>query len=118
MNRSQRRASQRKRGAQPGHKGHTCAMLDENEVDRLVDCKPDAVCECGGLVELADSPQRHQVFEVPPIWAQVDEYRLYSGRCTGCGKPLFWACCPRACPSVSWGRARRRWSASWARGTT
>jgi transposase len=87
MNRAQRRASDRKRGAQPGHKGHTRAMLDEGEVDRVVDCKPQAVCECGGHVEVAAAPQRHQVFEVPPMRAQVDEYRLYSGRCAGCGKP-------------------------------
>ena len=91
MNRVQRRASERKRGAQPGHKGHSRAMLDESEVDRLVDCKPEAVCDCGGQVELAGSPQRHQVFEVPPMRAQVDEYRLYSGRCAGCGKPH--TCC-------------------------
>jgi transposase len=87
MNRAQRRASDRKRGAQPGHKGHTRAMLDEDEVDRVVDCKPQAVCECGGQVEVVDVPHRHQVFEVPPMRAQVDEYRLYSGRCAGCGKP-------------------------------
>ena len=86
-NRAQRRASERKRGAQPGHQGHSRAMLDENEVDRLVDCKPEAVCECGGQVELDGPPQRHQVFEVPTLRAQVDEYRLYSGRCAGCGKP-------------------------------
>ena len=36
MSRAQRRASERKRGAQPGHKGHTRALLDESEVDRLV----------------------------------------------------------------------------------
>ena len=87
LNRVQRRASDRKRGAQPGHKGHSRAMLDESEVDRLVDCKPEAVCDCGGQVELSGQPQRHQVFEVPPMRAQVDEYRLYSGRCAGCGKP-------------------------------
>lgn len=86
LNRSQRRASQRKRGAQPGHKGHTRAMLDESDVDRVVDCTPEATCECGGHVELAAGPQRHQVFEVPPMRAQVDEYRLHSGRCAGCGK--------------------------------
>ena len=86
LNRVQRRTSDRKRGAQPGHKGHSRAMLDESEVDRLVDCKPEAVCDCGGQVELVGSPQRHQVFEVPPMRAQVDEYRLYSGRCAGCGK--------------------------------
>ena len=86
LNRAQRRASNRKRGAQPGHKGHSRAMLDEDEVDRLVDCKPEAVCECGGQVELDERPRRHQVFDVPPLRAQVDEYRLYSGRCAGCGK--------------------------------
>ena len=86
MNRAQRRTSERKRGAQPGHKGHARALLDEREVDRLVDCKPEAVCECGRPVQLLDSPQRHQVFEVPPLRAHVDEYRLYSGHCVGCGK--------------------------------
>ena len=85
-NRAQRRASTRKRGAQPGHKGHTRAMLDESDVDQLVDCKPEPVCECG-LVELGARAQRHQVFEVPTMRAQVSEYRLYSGRCAGWGKP-------------------------------
>jgi len=87
LNRAQRRASGRKRGAQPGHKGHSRAMLDEGQVDRLVDCRPEAVCQCGGRVEVTGQPQRHQVFEVPPMRAQVDEYRLYSGRCAGCGMP-------------------------------
>ena len=118
MNRAQRRASERKRGAQPGHKGHTRALLDEDEVDRLVDCKPDAVCECGGQVELADQPQRHQVFEVPPLRAQVDEYRLYSGRCKGCGKLHAGVLPGGACPRANSGRARCPWSACWARGTT
>ena len=87
LNRAERRASQRKRGAQPGHKGHARAILDESEVDRLVDCKPEPVCECGGSIESdGQRPRRHQVFEMPPMRAQVDEYRLYSGRCAGCGK--------------------------------
>jgi transposase len=68
-NRAQRRASSRKRGAQPGHKGHSRAMLEESEVDRLVDCKPEPVCECGSAVELDSAPRRHQVFEVPPMRA-------------------------------------------------
>jgi hypothetical protein len=29
---------------------------------------------------------RHQVFDVPQVNARVDEYRLYSGVCAGCGK--------------------------------
>ena len=86
-NRAQRRASQRKRGAQPGHKGHSRAMLDETELDSIVDCKPEPVCACGAAVVVAaDEPQRHQVFDIPPLRARVDEYRLYSGRCQGCGR--------------------------------
>lgn len=87
-NRATRRASQRKRGAQPGHKGHSRALLEESEVDSIVDCKPEPVCECGGTVQVAaEPPQRHQVFDVPPMRARVDEYRLFGGRCRGCRKP-------------------------------
>ena len=85
-NRAQRRASERARGAQKGHKGSCRALLDESKVDQIVDCPPPSVCECGARV-LADSePLRHQVFDVPPVRAQVSEYRLLSGCCTGCGK--------------------------------
>jgi transposase len=86
-NRATRRASQRKRGGQPGHKGHSRALLDESEVDSIVECKPEPVCECGSTVQVAGEPQRHQVFDVPPMRARVDEYRLFGGRCRGCGKP-------------------------------
>jgi transposase len=45
------------------------------------------MCECGAAVAVdAADPRRHQVFEVPPLKARVDEYRLYTGRCQGCGK--------------------------------
>jgi transposase len=86
-NRAQRRAGLRKRGAQPGHKGSSRAMLDEGEVDRIVECPPVPVCECGAPVHaVAEEPLRHQVFDVPPVQAQVHEYRRYAGRCSGCGK--------------------------------
>ena len=86
-NRAQRRASERKRGAQKGHKGSFRALLDASQVDNIFDCKPVEVCDCGAPVQvLADEPVRHQVFDVPPVKAQVDEYRRYSGRCLGCGK--------------------------------
>jgi transposase len=86
-NRAQRRASGRTRGAQKGHKGTSRALLDESQVDHIVECQPTAVCDCGGEVAvLDDAPIRHQVFDVPPVKAQVDEYRRYAGRCLGCGK--------------------------------
>ena len=86
-NRAQRRASERKRGAQKGHKGSYRALLDESQVDNVFDCKPVEVCDCGAaVVVLDDEPVRHQVFDVPPVKPQVDEYRRYCGRCLGCGK--------------------------------
>ena len=86
-NRAQRRASGRKRGAQFGHKGTSRAMVDESQVDQFIDCPPASVCECGGTVVVSSAaPQRHQVFDVPMVRAHVDEYRLYGGRCQGCGK--------------------------------
>jgi hypothetical protein len=54
-------------------------MLNEREVESIVDCHPYAVCECGGQVEVRGEPRRHQVFEVPPMRAQVDEYRPLRG---------------------------------------
>jgi transposase len=85
--RMQRKASARKRGAQPGHKGSNRALLEQTQVDQIIDCKPVDICQCGAAVAaLADEPVRHQVFDVPPIKAQVHEYRRYAGRCTGCGK--------------------------------
>lgn len=86
-NRAQRRASQRKRGAQAGHKGSYRALLDESQVDQIIDCRLAEICECGAAVEaVADEPIRHQVFDVPPVKAQVHEYRRHAGRCAGCGK--------------------------------
>ncbi len=49
-NRARRRASLRQRGAQPGHKGSCRAALDESQVDRVIDCQPVDVCECGAPV--------------------------------------------------------------------
>ena len=86
-NRAQRRASGRKRGAQVGHKGSYRALLDQAQVDDVVDCAPDELCECGApVLLLGDEPIRHQVFDVPPVKAHVVEYRRYAGRCMACGK--------------------------------
>lgn len=83
-NRAQRRASQRKRGAQKGHPGSYRALLPQGEVDAVHDCAPVEVCDCGGAVAVQGKPLRHQVFDIPPVQAEVQEYRLYSGVCTQC----------------------------------
>jgi transposase len=86
-NRAQRRASQRKRGAQKGHPGSFRALLPEAQVNGVYDCLPASACECGAPVAAQGKPLRHQVFDIPPAVVDVQEYRLYSGVCTGCGKP-------------------------------
>jgi transposase len=86
-NRAQRRASERKRGAQKGHPGSFRALLPESDVDSIHDCLPPPLCECGSVVVQGGEPFRHQVTDVPPIKPRVDEYRLYSGVCSGCRKP-------------------------------
>ena len=86
-NRTQRRASARKRGAQKGHPGAFRELLPAAEVDAVHECAPPPVCECGGAVAARGKPLRHQVFDVPPVVRpQVQEYRLYSGVCIVCGR--------------------------------
>jgi transposase len=85
-NRAQRRASQRKRGAQKGHPGTFRELVPEAEVTAIQDCTPTAVCECGGAVNGQGKPLRHQVFDIPPVQPEVQEYRLYSGVCAQCGR--------------------------------
>lgn len=86
MNRAQRRASERKRGAQKGHPGAWREMVPDDQIKQVHECPPPTHCECGGEVAQRGKPWRHQVFDIPPIQAEVQEYRLYSGRCAGCGK--------------------------------
>jgi transposase len=86
-NRAQRRASLRKRGAQKGHPGSFRALLPEPQVSGVHDCHPAPLCECGAEVAAQGKPLRHQVFDIPPAAVDVQEYRLYSGVCRGCGKP-------------------------------
>jgi transposase len=86
-NRAQRRASQRKRGAQKGHPGVYRELLPVADVDAVHDCAPAELCACGGAVNVQGKPVRHQVFDIPPVVApEVQEYRLYSGVCAQCGK--------------------------------
>jgi transposase len=80
----------RRRGGQPGHPGHHRLLLGEERVDRLVIVTPDACRGCGGALPAEpgiDDPadERVQVVELPPVRAEVTEYRLAARRCRGCG---------------------------------
>jgi transposase len=80
----------RRRGGQPGHPGHHRLLLDEERVDRLTVVTPAACRGCGGALPSAasaDDPvdERVQVVELPPVRAEVTEYRLAARRCRSCG---------------------------------
>jgi transposase len=82
----QRAKSGRKRGAQPGHKGTTRKLVPIEQVKESHDVKPDVYCRCGhALVGEDPEPYRHQVTEIPPVVAEVTEYRLHTLTCSECG---------------------------------
>ena len=82
----QRAKSGRKRGAQPGHEGTTRKLVSVERVKEVHDVKPDVCRHCGHeLVGEDPEPYRHQVTEIPPVVAEVTEYRLHTLTCSECG---------------------------------
>lgn len=82
----QREPQGRKRGGQPGHQGNTRGLLPADEVDHLVELRPEACAGCGRRLRGNDPhPERHQVSEVPRVRAEVTEYCRHTLRCRGCG---------------------------------
>lgn len=85
--RRKKKRSGRKRGAQPGHKGHFRALEPEAAVDDVQRFKPPQRCACGGAIVLEAAPhRRHQVFDLPPVRYRVTEYQEWAGQCACCGR--------------------------------
>lgn len=77
----------RKRGGQPGHKGHGRKLKPPEEVTRFVISKASECEQCGTLL-LGEDPQpnRHQVCELPPIEPEIIEYQAHALTCLCCGQ--------------------------------
>ena len=80
----------RRRGGQPGHPGHHRALLPEERIDRRVLVRPSACRGCGAALAAEAGPcdpaeERVQVVELPPVRAEVTEYRLAARQCGSCG---------------------------------
>ena len=78
--------SKLKRGGQKGHARHSRKLVPPEQCTEIFDHHPDACRRCGGeLVADTQPPQRHQVWEIPPIEPLIYEHRLHRGNCLCCG---------------------------------
>lgn len=76
----------RKQGGQKGHKRHLRELVPSDQCATVTPCHPEGCRRCGGdLQPDSADPQRHQVWDLPPIEPVVDEYQLFRGHCPCCG---------------------------------
>ena len=76
----------RRPGGQPGHEGHHRELLPVEKVDKVVSVKPCACWRCGRKIDGDDlQPERHQVWEIPPVQPYVEEFQLHGFGCDYCG---------------------------------
>jgi transposase len=83
-------AGGRRPGGQPGHPGVVRLLLDPEQVEAVVVCRPARCAGCGGALPAAAgagdrADARRPVTEVPPVAAVVTAYRLAARRGGSCG---------------------------------
>src|SRR5438128_2544050 len=101
--RPRRPRSPRRRGGQPGHPGHPRTLIPVEEVDEVVDIKPEQCLHCHAPLSGDDpTPWRHQVIEIPPIKPVVTEYQWHQLVCPECGETTR-APWPAGVPSGTYG---------------
>ena len=82
---SLRRAGQRPRGGQRGHKGRTLMQVAEPDhviVHKLADCPH---CQTKLDAETVERHEKRQVFDIPPARIEVTEHQAEVKQCPGCG---------------------------------
>ena len=75
--------SDRRQGAQLGHKGHSRDATPANEIIKID--LDSSQCECGGEIGII-APRVHQKIDIPEINPHVTDYYLQRGRCKVCNK--------------------------------
>jgi transposase len=89
-----REKSQKSRGGQAGHQGHSLAQVPTP--DQVIQHRPLHCQQCHeGLPQTAGVvKERRQIHDVPPLCLQVTEHQLVEQKCPRCG-----ACCQGAFPT-------------------
>jgi transposase len=76
-------ASDKRRGAQPGHEHQQRALLEPTQTH---DLRPTCCRRCHRPLDGNDpQPLRHQILDLPPLRPLVIEYRRHRLCCPGCG---------------------------------
>lgn len=84
--RKPRTGKQRKPGGQKGHPRQLRKLIPSEDCNSVQPLKPTACRRCGRELQPDPSPpERHQVWDLPPIQPIVDEYQLFRGHCACCG---------------------------------
>src|SRR5579871_3628355 len=79
-------SSGRQKGGQPGHARQQRPLVPPEQVKQTIPLMSSACRKCGRALHGEDPhPRRHQVAEIPPVQAEVTEYRLHRLTCTACG---------------------------------
>jgi transposase len=86
-----REKSDRKQGAQEGHKGNTLHLVESP--DRIIEHKVEGICSCGqNLSELSITKRlRRQVYDLPEKLIEVTEHQVEVKICR-CGKIHYGQC--------------------------
>jgi transposase len=81
-----REKSERKSGGQKGHSGTTLPMVEHP--DKIVEHKVETCNHCGINLQAhqATGIERRQVYDIPPLKAEVTEHRIEKKRCPACCK--------------------------------
>jgi transposase len=95
--------SEKKRGGQKGHPGYKRELIETEKCQKVIDYIPQECSKCANKLEGKDpSPYRHQVVELPPVEAYVEEHRLHQLECKHCGE-LTRAKLPKEIPQNGYG---------------